>query len=718
MANRYWVGGTATADNTAGSKWSATSGGTGGSSAPTAADDVFFDSNSGSGTVTLASTFAARSVNFTGFVGTLSHPAAVTPSIGDATAGAGNIALLFSSGMTYTIGNATTSAWNLVSTSGTQQSITTNGKTLPSINLNGAGSSYVLADAVNGAGNITLNAGTFNTANFAITCASLNLGNATARTITLGSSTITVTAASNAFSLTAITNLTVTANTATIVSTAVFTSSNTMFAVSNMNWNGLSFTANGGGAAAFVTNGATVRNLTFNGSSSQGDQYRFNGNITVTGTFTVAGFAQNNRTMIFANNLGSARTITAAAVSLSNVDFMDITGAGAAAPWTGTSVGDAGGNSGITFTTPTTRYLVGVGAGSNLWSDTSKWATSSGGAGGATMPLPQDNVIADNASFSGTGNAITFNVPRIGKDIDFSAVTSAQIITPQAATTTMFFGSLTLSATITSSGGTGNMVGQGRGTHTITNGGVVWSNNSWSINAPGGSYTVQDDFGGGAATVRTLNINAGAFDANGKNLRWAVYTLAVAITSLQMGSGNWYITRTVAGASWQCSVTPANLNAGTSTIVYENVVTGTQTFTGNGCTYYNIDFTTAGSTGGLTITGANTFNDIRFSDASNARTIIFPASTTTTLTAVHPLTSMFGTSGKLMTVNSSSSGTPATLAFPNGYGGGSDWLSVRDITATTNTWYAGANSTNVSGNTNVTFTASPAAASSNFLMFM
>lgn len=54
----------------------------------------------------------------------------------------------------------------------------------------------------------------------------------------------------------------------------------------------------------------------------------------------------------------------------------------------------------------------------------------------------------------------------------------------------------------------------------------------------------------------------------------------------------------------------------------------------------------------------------------------------------------------------------------NGYGGGSDWLSVKDITATTNTWYAGANSTNVSGNTNVTFSAAPAGVVSSGLLLM
>jgi hypothetical protein len=46
MADRYWVGGTANWDGTSGTKWSATSGGAGGASVPTSADDVFFDATS------------------------------------------------------------------------------------------------------------------------------------------------------------------------------------------------------------------------------------------------------------------------------------------------------------------------------------------------------------------------------------------------------------------------------------------------------------------------------------------------------------------------------------------------------------------------------------------------------------------------------------------------------------------------------------------------
>jgi len=71
MANRYWVGGAGTWDNTAGSKWALTSGGAGGQAVPTSADDVFFDATSGANTVTIGITAQARILTMTGFTGTL-----------------------------------------------------------------------------------------------------------------------------------------------------------------------------------------------------------------------------------------------------------------------------------------------------------------------------------------------------------------------------------------------------------------------------------------------------------------------------------------------------------------------------------------------------------------------------------------------------------------------------------------------------------------------
>lgn len=58
MADRYWVGGTGTWNNSTTTNWAASSGGAGGETAPTSTDNVFFDTSSGSGTVTIASTAA------------------------------------------------------------------------------------------------------------------------------------------------------------------------------------------------------------------------------------------------------------------------------------------------------------------------------------------------------------------------------------------------------------------------------------------------------------------------------------------------------------------------------------------------------------------------------------------------------------------------------------------------------------------------------------
>lgn len=70
MANRYWVGGTATWDNLALLKWSTTSGGVGGSAVPTTNDVVYFDAASGAGTVTLGISPTVNFLTFAGFTGT------------------------------------------------------------------------------------------------------------------------------------------------------------------------------------------------------------------------------------------------------------------------------------------------------------------------------------------------------------------------------------------------------------------------------------------------------------------------------------------------------------------------------------------------------------------------------------------------------------------------------------------------------------------------
>lgn len=91
---RYWVGGTANWDATAGTKWATTSGGAGGAAVPTASDDVFFDANSGAVTVTVTATSVGLSLTFTGFTGTFAGSSGITIS--------GNVTLDAGMTLTYT----------------------------------------------------------------------------------------------------------------------------------------------------------------------------------------------------------------------------------------------------------------------------------------------------------------------------------------------------------------------------------------------------------------------------------------------------------------------------------------------------------------------------------------------------------------------------------------------------------------------------------------
>src|SRR3990167_5450854 len=82
-ASRYWVGGGASSNwnATGNTNWSATSGGANNASVPTASDDVFFDSNSGTGNSVISASHSIKSLDCTGYAGTLTHNAIRTLSI-------------------------------------------------------------------------------------------------------------------------------------------------------------------------------------------------------------------------------------------------------------------------------------------------------------------------------------------------------------------------------------------------------------------------------------------------------------------------------------------------------------------------------------------------------------------------------------------------------------------------------------------------------------
>jgi hypothetical protein len=658
---------------------------------PTASDDVVATSSSGALTITAAA--SARSIDFTNYTGTLTHNAAVTLTLGTTTTN-GSLSLRMVSGMTYTLGSATTSAISFASSSGTQEQITCAGMILGNVTFGTvAGGSWLLVDGftTGAAATILHTNGTLNTNSQTCSWGFFSSNITNTRTVTLGASAITLTgASSNVWNMQTTTNLTFNAGTSTITCTGA--SSSLISGAVTFN----NFVSNGSGAATINASGATFANFSRTGAADNAEVMIVSANFTVTNTLTLAsnGASPKWRMIIESNVVGTSRTITAANVSLTSVDFMDMTGAGAAT-WSGSSLGDCQGNSGITFTTAVTRY--GVVAGN--WSSTATWSASSGGAGGQSVPLPQDTVIFDANS---AASIYVADMPRMGASVTCTGFTHILNLNQ---TSNTIFGNLTLASGM-SLGTTQTMTFGGRGAQTITSAGKSFvATINWT--SPGGSYTLQDNF---AVTSAQCVLAAGTLTANA-NVNIYELTSNSAITGrvINMGSGTWTLTN--AGTVWLVSV-PANgltINAQTSTIVISDTSATAKTFTGAGASYNNLSIT-GGGTGAVTFSGNNSFNNLTI---NAPKSVVFTSGNTNTVSSF----TATGSSGNLVTITATTAGTAATLSKSSGIVS-CNWLSLKDSAATGGaSWYAGANSTNVSNNTGWNFINAPSAVSNFFALF-
>lgn len=576
---------------------------------PTAADDVVLASTSGN--VTIDATANCRSLDCQAsgnYAGTLTANNVIL-NIGDATPGAGNRALRFSSAMTASFVSGATVVFK--STSATAQTITTAGKSHCFLTFSPAsGGSWLFADSFTATNAVLHTAGTLDFGSgLNHQCASFNSSNSNTRTLTLGSSTITLTATTgNAWTTTTTTGLTVTANTATLALAGGVAGGGLTVDLGSFNWNGLSINYTGAGTC-YLVGAATVANFTRTGTAAKTNYLRLYNNLTVTGTFTVASNSDANPVLVHGDTLGMPRTITAANVVLTNrVDFMDVAGAGAGS-WTGSKVGDAGGNSGITFTASVTRY--GVVAGN--WSSTATWSATSGGAGGASVPLPQDDVILDASSAAGT---YTIDMPRACRNLTCTGFTRTLSIPIGF----MTFGSLTLGSGMTLSGSSVWEL-RGRGSHTITSAGVTVSAYV-TINGPGATYTLQDAF----ATANTFHPrNTATLNTAGYNVTCSAFQPTDGIAKTINTSGSIF-TLTGTGNVWYLD-SAVTLN-GAPSIVLSDTSAATKTLQGAGKVYGSVT-PQGGATNAVAVTGANTWDRI---DAPGGCVLTFPASTTQTFT--------------------------------------------------------------------------------------
>ena len=685
MPDRYWVGGTANWDATAGTKWAATSGGAGGASVPTSSDDVYFDAASGAVTCTVAANVSALSVTFTGFTGTLAGTSGFSITVRGS--------VLLSAGMTYTFAGTVSFAVN-------NATLTSSGKTVGPVSVDVGSNTVTLGDALTSSGAITVTRGTFTTNNFNVTATSLSSNNSNTRTINLGSSTVTL-SGGTAITFTTGTNLTFNAGTSTVILSA--TSAPAIVAGVGVTFHNVSFPSNSLTTPS-IQGVNTFNNLTVAGRTSAGvSNLRIDANQTINGTLTLsAGTNATMRTFVRSDTIGTTRTLTCAAVaSLTDIDFRDITIAGAAAPVSGTRLGDCKGNSGITFDAPKTVYW-------NLGSSTTwpsvGWALTAGGTPAIdNLPLAQDTAVF-TASSPPSGSTITINAAYNIGTIDMSARTSNTMTLATVSQTPTIYGNW-INGTGTTLTGTGVMTFAGRGSQTITSAGKTFTQ-AFVVDTPGGSVTLQDAFETNRSVSLAFTFTSGTLDANGYN-----FTLSGAISgfhssnsntrTLAIGSGTW----TLAGTNNWNIPTITNLTiTGTGTISLTSA--SAKTFNGGGAqTYPTLN---QGGTGTLTVTGSNKFANLTNTAIGRVQ---FTGGTTNIFNAFN----ISGVSGTLMSLGSTNT-TQAILQK------GSAWL-------------MGANSTDAGNNTNLSFTAGggidylsvsyingtvvapPSATNSNFLMF-
>jgi hypothetical protein len=448
MANRYWVGGTGNWFST--SKWSTSSGGASGASEPTAADDVFIDGASGSPTVTLSISSVCKSINTTGASCTLS-----TSSSSTNLTVSGNVT--FSATTSWTGGGALKVIANATVT--TNNIIMRGPLIIEGVGITvGLGSEYTSqifsgSGLFNTQGLLIVNSGTFNTNNFTVNLSTdrgpawVSTNSILTRTINLGSSIVNVASSASSdvyvWDFSTSTGLTFNSGTSVLGVNIASTS------VSGFHGGGLTYYS----GVIFSTTGVVNNRLSILGANTWNNYLEFTtltsnqtaiflikANQTVLGSFVV--YPQttggNYRVLVYSDVQGTARTISAptAFVSLTDVDFRDITKAGAGGNWTGTRLGNAGGNTGITFSSKTV-YWNNTAASQN-WNSNS-WAASSGGAVAvANFPLPQDTAI-----FSNTGTVAGLTI--IGTPAP-STLPSDYVWMPAAITATGMTNGITISA--------------------------------------------------------------------------------------------------------------------------------------------------------------------------------------------------------------------------------------------------------------------------------
>ena len=342
MADRYWILGTGSWSSTNTVNWSASSGGAGGASVPTAADNVFFDANSNvlatAFTVTMANT--PRVCNDFTAAGLDGAMTLAGTSIGLTVSGS-----LFWPTTNFTRTNSGTNTFNATTTGKT---ITTNGISVGvTVVFNGIGGGWSLGSAFSCA-ILTLTNGTLDLAGYTTTQSVRFTTDTGTKNLTFNGGTLLISAANTtAFNNAAPTNFTTTAGTGTgTISMTAATAKTFVGGGSTFNC-----TLNQGGAGALTITGSnTFSNIT---NTVQPASVLFTAGTTSTfSNFSLSGTAGNLITI--GSVTAASHTLSKASGTVSS-DYLSIsrsTATGGAGWYAGANSTNGGNNSGWVFTAP------------------------------------------------------------------------------------------------------------------------------------------------------------------------------------------------------------------------------------------------------------------------------------------------------------------------------------------------------------------------------
>ena len=268
------------------------------------------------------------------------------------------------------------------------------------------------------------------------------------------------------------------------------------------------------------------------------------------------------------------------------------------------------------------------------------------------------------------------------------------------------YGNLTLSSGMTLGAGTNtmtfaNITGINTGTKTITTAAKTLDF-PVTFNGLGLTYNLQDAMTIGA--TRTLTLTAGTVNTQGFNLTTGLMNVSgTTYRTLNMGTG--VLTLSGVGTVWDATTSTALFYTIPSIMLSDTSVTG-KTFTGGGIGYQKLTIGGTTGTSTLTINGSNAFEELA-STKTVAHTILFADSSTQTIGKW----SATGTVGNVITMDKVTT-TAFNILLLGPSVSSVDYLSISNCTVSPlsiGKFYAGVNSANTINNTNILFSATPAA---------